>query len=343
LGGNDFDELETESVSDAAGNFYVAGSTRSTNFPATSGAFQRTLKGAADAWVARINNNGSLMFATLFGGTSQDNDGFFGPVVDDRGNVYATGRFASSDCPVTPNAFQSQKAAPNNNTKDAFLAVFTPDGKDLLYASYFGGNEEEHGRHLAIDPNGTAVVIIGETNSIDLPLVNAPQTQPAGAFMAKFDITDILSPARPAPTSPMPTPVGQQVFIYPAASNPLLSPDPQAAEPIGAGNAANGGETFSFRVGMNEMASAVDLYIVLFFPALDPNNLYGITANNSIRVISKSLIPWRSNTTGPINGTPLGDISLTGFPSGAYYVALMVAPKGRLDKYYVWATFFNIP
>jgi hypothetical protein len=196
LGGSGFEEIETEGVSDTAGNFYVAGSTSSTDFPVTPGAFQTTLKGGGgtfdgDGWVAKIDTDGKLVFATLFGGSRQGSEGFFGPVVDGAGNVYVTGRFRSDDCPVTTDAFQPEKADAGNNTQDAFLAVFSPDGRNLLYGSYFGGTGTDHGRHLGIHPDGSTIVIIGETGSKDLPLVNAPQSSPAGAYLAKFRVSDL--------------------------------------------------------------------------------------------------------------------------------------------------------
>jgi hypothetical protein len=210
LGGSGQDEIETEGVSDAAGNFYVAGSTASPDFPATPGAFQTVLKGGGpgdfdgDGWVARINSDGTLGFATLYGGSKVGPEGFFGPVVDAAGNVYCTGRFQSTDCAVTGDAFQPHKAG--SDTQDAVLVVFSPDGKRLLYGTYFGGSGTDHGRHLAIHPDGSAVVIIGETNSTDLPLLQAPQTAPSGAFLARFSNSLAAgSPeARPAASSPPP-------------------------------------------------------------------------------------------------------------------------------------------
>jgi hypothetical protein len=193
LGGSGNDEIETEGVSDTTGNFYVAGSTASADFPATANAFQRHLKGGGqgawdgDGWVAKINNDGSLGFATLYGGTAVGNEGFFGPVVDPQGNVYCTGRFRSTDCPVTPNAFQPRKAGPPG-TQDAMLVAFSPDGQRLLHGTYFGGSEADHGRHIGIHPEGNFVCIIGETRSRDLPLPNAVQSQPSGAFLTKFTV-----------------------------------------------------------------------------------------------------------------------------------------------------------
>ena len=200
LGGSGNDEIETEGVSDAAGNFYVAGSTASADFPATANGFQRQLKGGGegawdgDGWVAKVNNDGSLGFATLYGGTAVGNEGFFGPVVDPQGNVYCTGRFRSEDCSLTPNAIQQQKSGAAG-TQDAMLVVLSPDGQRLLYGTYFGGSDVDHGRHIGIHPDGRSVCIIGETRSKDLPLHRAVQSRPSGAFLAKFAVaTELRSP-----------------------------------------------------------------------------------------------------------------------------------------------------
>ena len=181
---------------DPAGNVYMCGGTGSGNWPTTPGAVQSELKDGrtdgrrrfADGWVAKISHDGKLVFATLYGGTAPGPEAFFGPSVDPWGYVYCTGRFSSTDCPVTPDAFQRQRGG-TKSLHDAVLAVFSPDGRQLVYGSYFGGSGVDMARHLAVRPDGSAVYIIGETASQDLPLVEPLQRTPAGAFLARFDLS----------------------------------------------------------------------------------------------------------------------------------------------------------
>src|SRR5205085_10469998 len=58
---------------DASGNAYVTGITGSANFPVSPGAFQTVYAGACDAFVSKLNPNGSaLVYSTYLGGTSGD-------------------------------------------------------------------------------------------------------------------------------------------------------------------------------------------------------------------------------------------------------------------------------
>jgi uncharacterized protein (TIGR03437 family) len=69
---------------------------------------------------------------------------------------------------------------------DAFIAKVSPDGTELLYASFLGGSREEFGNAIAVDRGGT-VYLAGETYSDDFPVT-------ANAFQSRFggsaDVTD---------------------------------------------------------------------------------------------------------------------------------------------------------
>jgi photosystem II stability/assembly factor-like uncharacterized protein len=74
-------------------------------------------------------------------------------------------------------------------TSDAFLAKFLPDGKTLVFATYFGGSGNDAGNAIALDPSGD-IWIAGNTSSVDLPVTpGAFQSDlkgPTNGFVAKF-------------------------------------------------------------------------------------------------------------------------------------------------------------
>jgi hypothetical protein len=119
---------------DAEDYVYVVGTTSSSDFPTTPGAFQRARKGQNDAAVVKIKPDGSrLVFATLLGGTGED--GIMGVSVDSSGCIHVAGHTTSGDFPITPGAAQPAHAGGS----DCFLACFSPDASRLLHATYLGG------------------------------------------------------------------------------------------------------------------------------------------------------------------------------------------------------------
>ncbi|HVZ42139.1 MAG TPA: SBBP repeat-containing protein, partial [Candidatus Kapabacteria bacterium] len=83
------------------------GSTLSTDFPVTPGAFQSGLANGAsqyDGYVVRLSHRGARLWATYYGGNSWDWAG--GVAVDARRNAYVTFGTYSSDFPTTPGVYQ---------------------------------------------------------------------------------------------------------------------------------------------------------------------------------------------------------------------------------------------
>ena len=74
---------------DASGSAYVTGYTFSSGFPATAGAFDTTHNGGADAYVAKLDSAGALIYVTYLGGSSDEFGN--GIAVDAVGNAYVTG------------------------------------------------------------------------------------------------------------------------------------------------------------------------------------------------------------------------------------------------------------
>jgi hypothetical protein len=163
---------------DTAGNAYVTGSTGSTHFPTTAGAFQSTLGGMSNAFVTKVNPLGTgLVYSTYLGGNGGNDDGF-GIAVDTAGNAYVTGDTHSIAFPTTVGAFQTTPGA----VSDAFVTKVNPLGTGLVYSTYLGGNGFDVGKGIAVDnmPNPNAYVT-GSTDSTDFPTTpGAFQTVNAG-------------------------------------------------------------------------------------------------------------------------------------------------------------------
>jgi beta-propeller repeat-containing protein/HYDIN/CFA65/VesB family protein len=178
---------------DAAGNAYVSGQTFSSDFPTTTGAFDRTCGGctvSSDDFVAKINAAGSaLVYSTYLGGSSVDSS--LGIAVDSAGNAYAAGFTQSADFPVTASAFRSTL----KGSQDGTLTKLDPNGASLLYSTYFGGRAKDQALKVALDGSARAY-ITGFALSNDLPTTpGAFQTTFGGgtgrgdAYVAKFDTT----------------------------------------------------------------------------------------------------------------------------------------------------------
>jgi hypothetical protein len=207
LGGSDSDAANAV-VADSDGAAYVTGRTRSSNFPATPGAFDGTFGGGTcsihpnswpcpDAFVVKLNPAGSgLAYATFLGGGDWDNGDAI--AVDSAGSAYVTGETRGL-FPTTPGAFQGTLGGgtcgspPNTEScPDAFVAKLNPAGSGLAYATFLGGSSGDTGGGIAIDGAGNAYVT-GDTASNDFPITpGAFDTSHNGwsdVFVAKLDPT----------------------------------------------------------------------------------------------------------------------------------------------------------
>ena len=165
---------------DSSGAAYLTGSTASINFPVVN-ALQSQLAGAKNAFVAKLNPAGnSLVYSTFLGGSASDTGN--GIAVDAGGNAYVVGDTTSLNFP----AGGLQKGI--GGGQDAFVAKIGASGT-LLYSSYLGGANDDHGAAIAVDSGGTAYVT-GSTWSTNFPLANAWQGAIGGgqdAFVSRFN------------------------------------------------------------------------------------------------------------------------------------------------------------
>ncbi|HQD26814.1 MAG TPA: SBBP repeat-containing protein, partial [Methanoculleus thermophilus] len=199
LGGS-YSDYGSALAPDGAGGVWVAGNTRSSNFPVTDDAYQMSYGGGSydygDAFVSRFSSSGALLYSTYLGGDSRDQGNTLAP--DGDGDVWITGFTESTDFPVTDNAYLGSKPS-NKYEKDAFVSCFSSDGV-LLYSTYLGGSFKDVGSALAPDGAG-GVWVAGYTSSNNFPITaDAYQRQrlfpglgySTDAFVSRFSSTGDL-------------------------------------------------------------------------------------------------------------------------------------------------------
>ncbi len=176
-------------VVDSSGNAYITGYTLSANYPTTSGAYQTSNAGSRDAFVTKLSATGGfLVYSTYLGGSG--NEIGYGVAVDSSGNAIVTGYTESTNYPTTSGAYQTSNAG----SRDAFVTKLSATGASLVYSTYLGGSNDDHGFDVAVDSSGNAY-ITGDTDSTNYPTtLGAYQTSYAGgtlfdAFVTKLSAT----------------------------------------------------------------------------------------------------------------------------------------------------------
>ncbi len=177
LGGSSYDDGFSIAL-DGSGNALVAGATDSWNF---AGANNGNHGGNEDAFVAKVSDSGSLLWATYLGGSSFDQG--YGIAVDGSGNVLVTGFTNSTDFSGANNAYYGNG--------DAFVAKVSASGS-LLWATYLGGSNEDEGWGIAVDGSGNSL-LTGVTYSTDFSGANnAFHGGYEDAFVAKVSTSGSL-------------------------------------------------------------------------------------------------------------------------------------------------------
>jgi len=158
---------------DSQGSIYVAGTTRSLDFPTTAGAWDEQLDASAgttrwgynsEIFVAKFSPAGALVWSTLIGGP--DSEEAYGLEIDSKGYVIVHGRGAQGS-PTTAGVYQPEfkgcggedPGNPHNTGQNAYICKLTPDGSSLVWGSFFGIDHLH--RDLALDPNDDIYVTWG--------------------------------------------------------------------------------------------------------------------------------------------------------------------------------------
>ena len=161
LGGNNEDAGNAIAV-DVDGNAYIAGATRSDNFPRLL-AQQTTRKGAEDAFITKYDPTGVPLFSTYVGGGGSDaaHDAL---LVND--GLLLAGQAGSYDFPTTPGVAQPVHSG---SFEDGFVAKVSTADASLIFSTYVGGGGADVITGVAVDASG-AIYVTGDTSSSDFPV-----------------------------------------------------------------------------------------------------------------------------------------------------------------------------
>lgn len=172
LGGSGFDGGQRGApylFIDKDGDLWIAGQTKSADFPVTSGVYDETHNGGYDLFIARMNSSlSTLLCSTFLGGSKLDNCSAMrqGP----GGELFLSGYTRSDDFPTTSGAYSTSYSGSGTGTwgGDLFVSRFTPDLTQLEASTYIGGSNCEMDAAMVVDSAGD-LYVTGTTASADFP------------------------------------------------------------------------------------------------------------------------------------------------------------------------------
>ncbi len=165
---------------DGSGNIYVTGGSYQ-----TWGSPIRLFAGHPNVFVAKLGNDGGLVWNTFLGSVS-GNDNGYGMAVDGNGNVYVVGgSYSSWGSPIRSHS--------NEGVLDAFVAKLNASG-EVVWNTFFGSDAgyENVAYAVAIDGNGAAYITgtsLGTNGGWGSPVL---PYQDYDAFVAKTDANGTL-------------------------------------------------------------------------------------------------------------------------------------------------------
>jgi uncharacterized protein (TIGR03437 family) len=151
-------------TTNASGNTYVTGFVDSSGLPTTPGVVQPGFAGGVcatifdpanpcpDAFIAKFDSKGVLLFVTYLGGTGSDVP--YGLAVDAAGDIYIGGQTTSTNFPLAGSPWR-----PTLSNPGTFVAKLSGDGKVLIWSTVLNASLLQ----LAIAPDGSAYYLAQTT------------------------------------------------------------------------------------------------------------------------------------------------------------------------------------
>jgi len=173
LFGGSADDAGNAIALDSAGTIYIAGTTKSPDFPTTSGAYRNQLSSTQDLFLTTLSSStGKILTSTYLGpGTAPH------LALIPGGQVYVAASTTSADWPTTAGAFQP--GCPGSPCAGIIALKFDLPASKILFATYLGGNGTNTLSAVAAGPDDS-LFLTGLTNSSAFPVT-------AGAFSTQAD------------------------------------------------------------------------------------------------------------------------------------------------------------
>jgi hypothetical protein len=178
VGGSNL-ETQHQVKTDALNNSYICGSSKSTNFPTTSGAqgYQAIYE---DGVFVKFDPSGIMLQSSYFGGTSQDIATTM--AIASNGDIYVAGHTKSNNFYLQNKAGAYNQAAQGGpifnhllGGYDGFLIQFSSNlltPNQVLWSTYYGSAYDDYFNKIKFDANGN-LFAIGWTTSTSLPGASA--------------------------------------------------------------------------------------------------------------------------------------------------------------------------
>ncbi len=185
IGGTSVDDA-TGVALDASGNVYTAGGFNGTaDFDPGPATFNLTSAGGRDAFVSKLDSNGTFLWAGRIGGTSSDE--LRSVALDASGNVYTAGDFrGTADFDPGPATFNLTSAG----GFDAFVSKLDSNG-NLLWAGRIGGTSSDELLSVAADASGNVYTVGAFQGTADFDpgpgTFNLTSAGDFDAFVTKLD------------------------------------------------------------------------------------------------------------------------------------------------------------
>ncbi len=167
-----------------AGDIYITGQTNSLVNMASAGAYQATLSGTNDAFIARFNTAGTRDWGTYFGGSSSEQGNAIA-VDPASGKIAIAGNTNSATGIASTNGFQGTFGG----VQDAFVAYFDASG-GRIWSTYYGGLALDYGQAVCFDIFGNIVAAGGTFSSNGIASAGSSQSTIGGdydAYIVKFN------------------------------------------------------------------------------------------------------------------------------------------------------------